>query len=71
MELTEAQAIVRTLLDTAVNDSVKLALRIDDLKTEQEADPFEGTEAQIKRLQDRHVKKVQEAEALAVIVATF
>jgi hypothetical protein len=71
MELTEAQAIVRSLLDTAVNDSVTLALRIDDLKTEQAADPFEGTAAQIKRLQDRYHKKVKEAKALSLIVATF
>lgn len=71
MELTEAQAIVRNLLDTAVDDSVKLAVRIDELKADLQGDPYEGTEAQIKRLEARHAAKVQEAKALAIVVATF
>lgn len=71
MELTEAQNIVRNLLDTAVDDAVKLAVRIDELKADQQGDPYEGTEAQIKRLEARHAAKVQEAKALATVVATF
>lgn len=71
MDLLEAQEVIKDMLDTAVQDSVTLALRIDELKAEFAEDPFEGTEAQIKRLEARHVKRVREAKALAVVASSF
>jgi len=71
MELEEAQGIVRNLLDTAVNDSVTLAQRIDELKTDYAADPYITTEAMIRKLEARRIKKIREANALALVVATF
>lgn len=71
MDLLEAQEVIKDMLDTAAKDAVTLALRIDELKAEFAEDPFEGTEAQIQRLEVRRDKKIREANALAVVASSF
>lgn len=68
---SEAHQIIRSMRDTAIEDTVNLKRRIDELKAEFKKDPWEITEAQIKRLETRLEKRVKEATALAIATVQF
>jgi hypothetical protein len=64
----EATAVITEMLQTAVRDRENLKLRIRQLELDYEADPWEGTAAQIPRLEARLSRKIKEADALAIAV---
>ena len=67
----EAKETIEDLHRKAVNDCMALVRRIDDLKTDYEEDPWEGTEAQINRLEDRLVVRDLHVKALAIALTKF
>jgi hypothetical protein len=68
MTRANAEAIVKQLLESRERDVRSLQNRIDDLEEEYRHDPYEGTEAQIKRLKLRIIHYRLEAEALEIVL---
>lgn len=67
----EAKETIEAMRDTAVNDTVTLKRRIEELKTDYAVDPHETTAAQIERLETRLVIRVEQAKALAIALTKF
>jgi hypothetical protein len=67
----EAKETIEDLHRTALRDKDLIANRIEDLKEDFKTDPWEATEAQIRRLEDRLVVKGLQAEALAIALTKF
>jgi Txe/YoeB family toxin of Txe-Axe toxin-antitoxin module len=68
---TEAKEIITDLMNTAVNDTINIKARIEDLKKDYETDVWDITKAQIDRLEVRLARRVKEAAALAIAVTKF
>jgi malic enzyme len=71
MTSTEAQEIIRDMLNTAVRDTASLERRLKELKEDYVKDPHDLTAAQIERVANRFARRVMEAKALAVAVSQF
>ena len=71
MDLLEAQEVVTEMLDTAVQDVMKLKARLGKLRREYEEDAWELTAAQIKLVEARLERRVKEANALGVMASSF
>lgn len=71
MDLLEAQEVIKDMLDTAVQDVVRLKARLDQLRLDYEEDAWELTAAQIKLVEARLAKRVKEANALGVMASSF
>ncbi len=67
----EAKETIADLHAAAVNDRVSLILRIDELRSDYEKDPWEDTAAQINRLENRLVVRGLHVEALAIALTKF
>jgi len=68
---TEAREVIQDMWDTAVRDVVRLQQRIADLKVDYKIDPYPLTESEIKRLEERLVKRDREAHALSMALSKF
>jgi len=68
MSRANAEAIVKQLAESRLRDVRSLERRIEDLEDEFMHDPYEGTEAQIKRLKLRVIHYRLEAEALEIVL---
>lgn len=71
MTETEAETVIKGMLDTAVQDCINLLKRMNELAVEYKTDPHETTSAQIQRLATRRARRLDEAKALAIVVAKF
>jgi len=71
MDDQSAHETVRAMRDTAISETVNLTQRIKELKKENATDPHETTEAHIRNLEQRLIRRTAEAEALAIAVTKF
>lgn len=69
-EMTEAQArtVLTRMFSTADNDVYNLHNRIEELEIDFQKDPWDDTKAQIKRLNDRVLKRIDERAALKIAI---
>lgn len=67
----EAKEMLETLQHRAEVDVRSIEVRIEELKRDFEADPWEDTERQIHRLENRLVVRGDEAKALAIAITKF
>jgi len=71
MTYLEAKETIEDLRVAAVMDKETLLVRAEELRAEYAKDPWEGTAAQINRLENRAVVRGLHAEALAIALTKF
>lgn len=71
MDDLSARTVLTGMLDTAKAETARMEARLRELNLDYEADPWELTAAQIRRVAERVTRRRLEAEALEAAVSKF